>query len=476
MSLLFWRFDPVGAGRAPAYARVETYNQFGLKDISRSCGTEISLANFFHKKVGLSIGLAATLNLQLRYLAQNGQPFVGQVMRILTFSTLYPNAARPNHGGFVETRLRHLIDNGNVEARVIAPIPWFPSGNSRYGQYSKFAHAPAKETRHGIEVIHPRYLSIPKVGMTAAPLLLATGALAAMRNLLRTGYNFDIIDAHYFYPDGVAAIMLGRRLGKPVVITARGTDINLLPQYALPRRMIVWAANCAAALVTVSAGLKIALTHLGVDDRKIVVLRNGVDTKLFHPTDRATERAHLGLSGTVLLMVGNLVPLKGHALVMQALAGVPEAQLLIIGEGIEEQSLKSLAVALKIEKRVRFLGAMPQQQLPPYYTAADVLVLASSREGWPNVLLESMACGTPVLASNVGGIPEIVKAPEAGVLMAERSPEGVRESLQQLLLNYPDREMTRRYAQGFSWDDTTRGQVDLFDRILNGSAKMGGAG
>ena len=146
-------------------------------------------------------------------------------MRILTFSTLYPNAVRPNHGIFVESRLRHLLDSGRVEARVVAPTPWFPSANPRYGHYAAFARVPREEKRYGIDVTHPRYLSVPKVGMSAAPYLLAAGVQSTMNGILRHGYDLDIIDAHYFYPDGVAAAFIGKKLGKPVVITARGTRL-----------------------------------------------------------------------------------------------------------------------------------------------------------------------------------------------------------------------------------------------------------
>jgi glycosyltransferase involved in cell wall biosynthesis len=387
-------------------------------------------------------------------------------MRILTFSTLYPNAVRPNHGVFVERRLRSLLESRAVEARVVAPIPWFPFAHPRFGHYAAFARAPQKETRYGIDVDHPRYLALPKVGMSVAPLLLAAGAQSTVNRMIQSGYDLDIIDAHYFYPDGVAAAILGKKQGIPVVITARGSDINLLPNYALPRKMILWAARRAAALVTVSSALKSALMQLGIDGGKITVLRNGVDTNLFVPADRASQRARLGLTGTALLMVGNLVPLKGHDLVLRALAHFPEVCLLIIGEGGEERKLKMLAAELHIQDRVRFMGAMPQQQLPAHYAAADALVLASSREGWPNVLLEAMACGTPVVAAEVGGIPEIVAVPEAGVLMTERSESGVVQALQRLFQNYPDRKLTRNYAERFSWDDTTRGQLALFDRIL----------
>jgi glycosyltransferase involved in cell wall biosynthesis len=387
-------------------------------------------------------------------------------MKILTFTTLYPNAARPNHGIFVETRLRHLLRSGEVASRVVAPVPWFPSVNPRYGRYAAFARAPREEQRGGIEVIHPRFLSVPKFGMSAAPLLLAAGAAPVLKRMIRSGYDFDVIDAHYFYPDGVAAAIIGCKLNKPVVITARGTDVNLLPQFAIPRRMIQWAARRAAALVTVSAALKDSLVELGVDRGKISVLRNGVDTRVFQPVDRSVHRARLGLTGTVLLTVGNLVSLKGHELVLRALREFPHATLLIVGEGEEQRRLEALAAELQLQHRIRFLGQMSQAQLVPVYGAADALILASSREGWPNVLLEAMACGTPVVSSSVGGTPEIVTAPEAGVLMAERSAGGLVLALRQLLQNYPDRSQTRRYAERFSWDDTTRGQLRIFEGAL----------
>jgi teichuronic acid biosynthesis glycosyltransferase TuaC len=216
----------------------------------------------------------------------------------------------------------------------------------------------------------------------------------------------------------------------------------------------------------VSSALKTALSSLGVDSGKIAVLRNGVDTGMFHPVDRVSQRARLGLSGTALLMVGNLVALKGHDLVIRALRELPGASLMIVGDGRERRNLEELARGLAVRERVRFLGAVPQDRLADYYGAADALVLASSREGWPNVLLEAMACGTPVVATRVGGTPEIVAAPEAGVLAGEPSERGIVEALQRLLRNYPDREATRRYAEAFGWDETTRGQLRVFEGVL----------
>ena len=387
-------------------------------------------------------------------------------IRILTFSTLFPNAERPNHGIFVETRLRQLVEGGRVTARVIAPVPWFPSGNPRFGRYAGFARVPRAEERYGIAVRHPRYPLLPKIGMALAPILLARAVKPVLQRMICEGDDFDLIDAHYFYPDGVAAMMLGRSLNKPVVITARGTDLNLLPQFRLPRKMIQWAARHAAGLITVSAALKEVLAGLGIPAGRIDVLRNGIDLKLFAPVDRAERRAALGLNGRTLLSVGNLVPLKGHDLTIRALASMPDVGLLIAGEGPEGENLRALAVEAGVASRVRFLGTLSQIQLRDYYGAVDALVLASSREGWANVLLESMACGTPVIATRVGGTPEVVAAPEAGVLVAERTSQALALAALRLFENYPDRAATRRYAERFDWDATTQGQVQLFERVI----------
>lgn len=391
-------------------------------------------------------------------------------MKLLTFSTLFPNTEQPNHGIFVETRLRYLVASGKVESKVVAPVPWFPSANSRFGSYARFARVPAQEDRNGFDVLHPRFVSIPKIGMEMAPWLMTEGVKSAIGRLIDEGFDFDAIDSHYFYPDGVAAVALGRYFNKPVVITARGSDISLIPQHRIARKLIQHAAAGADAIITVCTALKTELVQLGVDARKVTVLRNGVDLQRFQPGNRAALRAALGVDGFVLLSVGNLQPVKGHDLAISALPLIPDATLMLAGAGPELARLQALARQLGVADRVRFLGSVPQVDLAQYYGAADSLVLASSREGWANVLLESMACGTPVVASNVWGTPEVVAAPAAGVLMRDRTARGVADAVSALRASYPDHAATRRYAESFSWEDTTQGQLDLFTRVINARA------
>jgi teichuronic acid biosynthesis glycosyltransferase TuaC len=394
-------------------------------------------------------------------------PGTGAPIRLLTFSTLFPNAARPNFGIFVENRLRHLLAGQAATSLVLAPVPWFPSRNKRFGDWAVNASVPPAEIRHGIEILHPRFPVIPKIGMTVAPWLLYRAMLPVVRRLLAAGHRFDAIDAHYVYPDGVAATWIGAAVGLPVVITARGTDVNLIPRYALPRRLIQDAIRRAAALITVSAALKDVLIELGAPDDKVTVLRNGVETELFRPpSDRATVRATLGLTGPTLISVGGLIERKGHHRTIEAMRQLPGFTLLIAGEGPERARLEGLIAQLGLGDRVRLLGPRPHAELPALYGAADASVLASSREGWANVLLESMACGTPVVAANIWGNPEVVREPAAGLIYEPNTPDGIADGVRRLFAALPDRAATRAYAEPFSWDETTAGQLALFRRVI----------
>jgi teichuronic acid biosynthesis glycosyltransferase TuaC len=392
-------------------------------------------------------------------------------LRLLTFTTLYPHAGLPTQGVFVENRLRRLVETGRAVSTVLAPVPWFPSRSPRFGAWSRPVLAGAEETRHGLRVLHPRYAVIPKIGMIAAPALLYAAASRSLARLLAQGLHFDLIDAHYLYPDGIAAVALGRRFGLPVVMTARGSDVTQLPDHAGPRRMIQWAMARADAMISVSAGLKQAMAALGADAGRITVLRNGVDLNQFQPPSsdgaRMALRADLAIEGPTLLSVGHLIPRKGHHHVIGALPHLPGWRAMIVGEGPEHGRLLALATALGVAERVRLMGAQPHEDLVRFYGAADILVLASSREGWANVLLEAMACGTPVVASDIPGNPEVVQRREAGLIVARNTPEGFADGVRALWADPPPRAGVRAYAEGFSWDATSQGQMDVFNQALD---------
>jgi len=376
---------------------------------------------------------------------------------LLIVTTLYPNAVQFRHGIFVEARLRRLLATGQFTATVIAPVPWFPSASARFGQYAKYAKVPRMEIRQGIEVYHPRYLVIPKVGMVLTPLLLAWSVWREAWRLRRKGKRWDLLDAHYYYPDGVSAALVARLLRLPLTITARGSDINVLPAFKLPRKMIGWAAMRTRTSIAVSDALRRAMINLGHDADKIEVWRNGVDLDLFRPIPKSKARERLGLTRTTLCSVGNLIELKGHDLVIRALEHMPDCDLIIVGDGELRDSLRQLTESLGLASRVRFLGTVRQEELVEIYSAADALVLASSREGMPNVVLEAMACDTLVVATKVGGIPEVLQGEDAGVLIETHDASHIADAVSNLFEHYPLPGVTRKCAGRFSWDSTIEG-------------------
>lgn len=420
--------------------------------------------------------LASRSSITTTGLAERGLPLASepqQPIRLLVFTSLYPNALQPSKGLFVEQRLRQLIASNRVTATVVAPVPWFPFRHPRWGRYAAFARVPAQEQRHGITIVHPRYLVIPKLGMNIAPALMVRALLPVVRKLQVQGPDFDLIDAHYFYPDGVAATRIGAAVGKPVVISARGSDVTWIPRHRVPRRQIQAAAQDADAIITVASMLKDKLVDLDVEPNKITVLRNGVGMQRFGLRDRGAIRAKLGLVGPVWLAVGNLIEVKGVHVTMQALADVPDVTLMVAGQGPLEAALRQLADRLGIATRVRFLGGVANEALCDYYNAADALVLASSREGTPNVVLEALASGTPVILAPFDGAVDLVESPVAGQVAEARTGEAIRASWQKLRAHAPDPAAVRRYAQRFDWAPTIQAQLELYAGLVRQSRNQG---
>lgn len=389
--------------------------------------------------------------------------------RVLTFSSLFPSVARPRHGIFVETRLLNLLHDSAVDARVIAPVPWFPLRAKVFGRYARFAQTPRRSTRNGLQVTHPRYWMLPKVGVAFQPEAMARAAWRDIEAWRRAGWTPELIDAHYFYPDGVAAAILAERLKVPFVVTARGSDVNLLGHVPGPGARILQTAQRAAAVITVSTRLKESLVALGAKASKIVVLRNGVDLNTFGPEDRGTSRRRLALAERpTAACVGNLVPEKGFALAIESLVHLGEWQLLIVGEGPLRLELGALSQRFGVADRVTFLPSLPQADLRHVYSAADVLLLTSTREGWPNVVLESLACGTPVVAVDVGAVGEILTSPAVGRIVEGRDALTLSSAARDLLLQHPQPLQVRHHASRFDWKSVSHGQCDVFARVLAG--------
>lgn len=390
-------------------------------------------------------------------------------MNILTLTNLFPNAVQPRKGIFVRERLDKMLEAGGLASTVVAPVPWFPSTHPRFGRYAEFAAVPREERTDRYRIFHPRYAMIPKVGSVLSPRTYFRAVLRLLRR--NPSIRFDLIDSHFLFPDGAAAVMLGRALGCPVSVTARGSDVNIMPTERLTRRWISWTLANADVCIAVSRALGHGMLALGADPDRLRVLPNGVDADRF--AIRAVDRKALGIpdDAAVVLSVGNLVPLKGHDIVIRALTRLTGAQLVIVGSGPEKARLKALAKALHLQDRVTFVADVSQAVLIDYYNAADVLVLASSAEGLPNVVLESLACGTPVVASDVGGIPEVIGDSAVCRLVALRQSDDFAGAIAEVLAAGYPRDVVRREIAGFSWDETVTGVLDAFRDCLNSALR-----
>ncbi len=384
-------------------------------------------------------------------------------MRILTLSTLFPAETRPNFGIFVERQTAALAAVRDFAVTVINPIGIAPWPLSLFGKQSALQGLLHDEEWGGLEVFRPRFTAIPVVGGRLNPALLARAVLP-LAEKLHAETPFDLIDAEFFYPDGPAAMRLSDALGIPFTIKARGADIHHWGRAPGCGRQLLKAAAKAEGLLAVSGALKADMAALGIDADKITVHYTGVDQSRFAPRDRASEKARLGITGPLILCVGALIPRKNQALLIEALPQLPNATLMLAGHGPAESDYRALAAKLGVADRVRFMGNIAHDDLPALYAAADVMALVSESEGLANVWVEALACGTPIVASDVGGIRELVKSPDAGRIV-ERNPDAIATAITGLLANPPQREAVAATIRAFSWDENARTLAEFFRTV-----------
>jgi len=371
------------------------------------------------------------------------------VLRVLTLSSLFPDVHRPNFGIFVERQTLGLAALEGIELQVVAPVGLPPFPLRLHPHFSGRGRLPSVESWKGLKVHRPAFPHLPGPGMRLAPLMMARRLLPLFRSIW-ADFPFDIIDTEYFWPDGPAAIALGRALNVPVSIKARGSDIHLWGKRGFSRRQLVEAGQAADGMLAVSAALKHDMTALGLPEEKIQVHYTGVDLDRFVIADRSIGKAALGLSGPLILAVGYLIERKGQDIVVEAMRHLPEASLILIGDGPARPALEARIAQAGLESRVRLAGSVPHQDLPRWFAAADVSVLPSASEGLANVWVESLACGTPIVIADVGGAREVVDNPAAGRIV-ERSPHAVADAIRELLLSPAPRDATRQTATRFTW-------------------------
>lgn len=392
--------------------------------------------------------------------------------KLLVFSSLFPSQVRPNAGVFIRERMFRV--GKYIPIIVVSPVPWFPFQEIIRYWCPQFRPQPScYEEQEGVQVYYPRFFSIPGLLKSCDGFFMAVGALPT---LLKLKKKFTIIDAHFAYPDGYAATLLGKWLNKPVTITLRGTEV---PLAKIPGRKekLLTALVYATQVFSVSDSLKQFVVSLGANGDKIQVIGNGIDVIKFQPIAKSTARAALSISEStkVLVSVGALVDRKGFHRVIDLLPELvsqyPNLIYLIVGgdspEGNIRIKLEQQVEALNLKKHVRFLGAYSSDQLKVPLSAADLFVLATANEGWANVFLEAMACGLPVITTDVGGNKEVIVNSELGTVVPFADSQRLLSAISNGLDKSWNIPLILKYAQNNAWDYRVKILVDNFNRITS---------
>jgi glycosyltransferase involved in cell wall biosynthesis len=392
--------------------------------------------------------------------------------KLLVFSSLFPSQVRPNAGVFIRERMFRV--GKYIPIIVVSPVPWFPFQEIIRYWCPQFRPQPScYEEQEGVQVYYPRFFSIPGLLKSCDGFFMAVGALPT---LLKLKKKFTIIDAHFAYPDGYAATLLGKWLNKPVTITLRGTEV---PLAKIPGRKekLLTALVYATQVFSVSDSLKQFVVSLGANGDKIQVIGNGIDVIKFQPIAKSTARAALSISegAKVLVSVGALVDRKGFHRVIDLLPELvsqyPNLIYLIVGgdspEGNIRIKLEQQVEALNLKKHVRFLGAYSSDQLKVPLSAADLFVLATANEGWANVFLEAMACGLPVITTDVGGNKEVIVNSELGTVVPFADSQRLLSAISNGLDKSWNIPLILKYAQNNAWDYRVKILVDNFNRITS---------
>lgn len=372
------------------------------------------------------------------------------MLRVLTLSTLFPDASRPNFGIFVERQTLGLAAHPEVDLRVIAPVGLPPFPLSRSSRYAALAALPTRQNWKGLDLHRPRFTNLPGIGGRSHAGMLVR-ALTPVLALLRADFSFDVIDAEFFFPDGPAAVALGRRFDVPVSIKARGADIHHWGRARATARQVLDAGRSAQGILAVSQAMADDMATLGLPPERIRVHRTGIDRNRFGTVSRENAKDALGISAPLVVSLGALIPRKGHAIVLDAVARLPGVGLWIVGEGPERAALEARIARADLGDRVRLTGAIPHSDMPQLLAAADVMALASSSEGLANAWVEALASGTPIVIPHAGGAREVVDRSAAGHIVA-REPQAFADAIAALLAHPPSRADVQAAADQFSWE------------------------
>ncbi len=395
----------------------------------------------------------------------------GSRRRVLVLSTLYPNDADRRFGTFVARSLEALAERGDWDVTVINPIGVPPMA---FGRYRTLAAAAVDGSENGVAVHRPTFTLIPRFGARFNPAIIARKVLP-IASAMHGARPFELVDAQFFYPDGPAAARIAETLNLPLSIKARGSDITYWGQKSFAAKKMKAAADTASGMLAVSDALKADMAAMGMPAGKIDLHRTGLDRDRFRPLDHAGLRGTLGRQlgialpddGPLFASVGALIPRKGQAIAIEAVAAFDDARLLLVGHGPDEADLRVLAKRLGLEDRVHFLGSVDHDLLPVVLSAADAMVLPSCAEGLANAWVEALACGTPLVICDAGGARELVSSPDAGVIVA-RDAAAIAAGLREVLTLDLSPRRVAKTVERFSWTGNAAALAEHYERCIAG--------
>jgi len=391
------------------------------------------------------------------------------VKHVLSLTTLYPNAVNPRFGTFVARSMEALAKRGDWRVTLVNPIGLPPLA---LGRYRPLADLPATRTEGGITIHRPHFTLIPRIGARRNAAAIARAALPLVQ-AIHAETPIDLIDAQFFFPDGPAAAIIAKAMGLPLSIKARGSDISYWGEQGFARQQMVDAAKAATGLLAVSHDLAGQMAVMGMEAGKITVHYTGLDRDRFRPLEHTQLRSQLSRelgfalpdNAPLIACIGALIERKGQGIAITALNDIPGARLVLLGKGDDEARLRALAVSEGVETRVFFAGSVDHDLMPLILSAADVMVLPTAAEGLANAWVEALACGTPVVTSDVGGAREIITCDTAGRLV-DRNPQAVAAGINAVLNAPPPRDAVAALTAHFSWEANAAALAAHYERLL----------
>jgi len=388
-------------------------------------------------------------------------------VRILSLSCVYPNPGEPGLGVFVRSRLQHLA--ALAELKIIAPVALLDYG-SMPERFTAVRGVPRRRWDGDIEVFHPRWIYTPFWGSVPCLFLRLLPVLLRIRKC----FPFQVLDAHFGYPEGVVACLLTRIVQLPFTVTLRGSE-TMHAKYSSRRLLMRWSLRRAGRVIAVSERLRDFAISLGVDACRVTTIPNGIDGAMFSMRSKSECRKNFGIpqEARAVLSAGLLIERKGHHHVIRALRALRHqgvnAELWIVGssgrEDRFERSIRTIVSDLQLSGVVHFLGHVRQETLAELMSAVDILCLASNREGWPNVVHEALACGTPVVATNVGAIPALIQSEEYGLIVPVDDQIALLEALMTALRKTWNRELISAWGRSRTWVAVAAEVLRVFERL-----------